>query len=117
MNKLEVRVISALRAMTKEGEYLLVDFNDLAEKMPSFVHDAPTLKDVVDRLECNGFVKVKYMDMNECCLTVTSKSRGLRRNTKTDDAYSERRWTYFNVFLFAFLGAIFGCLACGLILR
>lgn len=104
MNKLDQRVLQRFRGLTREGDYLMIDFHEIAKELAEFDVDTPDIKDSVDRLEYKNLIRVKYIDTDECCLTVTPKSRVAKKELfDADVTVKSIRWQYF---AFSFLGGI-----------
>ena len=113
MNKLDQKVLQILKCLTKEGDYAMVDFAEIAGDLPEFKANPLKIKDAVDRLEYKGYVKVKYIDVKECCLTVTPQSRSAKRTS----AYGAERLgaQIYPYFVLPALGSILGCIIYALI--
>ena len=108
MKNIDTKIMQYVRKISKEGEYVIVDFDEICSAIKAEGVDCSEFKEVIDRLEYQGYVRVKYVDMTECCLTATAKSRAFCRDGSR--WLRKREFSYAKCFVISMMGGFIGCI-------
>lgn len=115
---LDIRSQMVLNYVARECEkgYKALDIPDILSYIPpTYKVNANSLKHIMNYLDVNGYVNIKYSDENVYCLTILPFGRQYIENSQNQvkqlkDVKSLIRKLYLELFVIALLGAFLGTL-------
>lgn len=100
-------LLNLLNNLCVGGAYKILEISDLVLKMPqSFALDEEEIRESLRVLQEKDFIKIKYEDEREVCISTLPKGRFFHENMidKIIEEKTEKR----QYFIYGFLGAFFG---------
>ena len=92
---------------TDDGKYKVLSVSDIIMKMPAKTPLSPeTVHELLAFLKQRDYIRVKYSDLNDYCLTVLPKGRFYVESTKEEK--SERKSSRNRFIAASFFGAMIG---------
>lgn len=110
-------VLKIIQRECKNGGYKIVDKNDIISALPNkFRCDIDELDHITSYLERQDYISIKYDDDIVYCLCILPTANEiLSKNGKSER--KNKPYSWFWVFLLAFLGSFLGCFIASLLVK
>lgn len=92
-----------------EGAYKIFEFSDIKRDLRNARFDAEGIAETINYLAEYDYIKLKYIDDENLCVTNTPRGRVYHEETRSLSLeVNYRKRTVITVLLFSFLGAVVG---------
>lgn len=118
LEKKSRRLLEYINNECGEGAYKIFEFADIKKDLHSSRYDADSIAEIVKYLAEHDYIKLKYIDEENMCVTNTPRGRVFHeesRSLRYEESYRKR--TVALVFLSSFLGAFLGAIAAIIVMR
>ena len=102
-----------------KDDYVIINFNDVLLDSPiQFALDKIKLNDIIMLLKNNGYIRIKYNDLNSICVLVEQKGKDyVERLVESEVKIENKTESLFGICFFgAFVGSFLGALIISLLI-